>query len=119
MSTPAEQLVSFGVSLQNPSLLTAQGLIGGQWRDAPSEKTFPVYEPASGEVLLNCSNFGLDDMVEAITKAEPAQKQFYSTTTGKQRGTLLRKWYDLIIQNSKDRKSPSTGNCGCSRVQTR
>lgn len=104
MVTEAEHFGRFGRPLRNADLLTSRGLIAGNWRSAPGYKTFPVYEPASGTVLLECSDFGRDDIVEAIHSAEVGQKKYYSSTTAKQRGQLLKSWNDLILKNQEDRK---------------
>lgn len=44
------------------------------------------------------------DIQRAIKSASVAQKLYYKSTTGAQRGVLLRKWYDLIVANVEDCK---------------
>ncbi|KAJ5396558.1 Aldehyde dehydrogenase N-terminal [Penicillium cosmopolitanum] len=93
---------SLPVALETPSLFDNRGFIAGKWRHASSNKTFPVLEPSTGRTLAQCADFSTQDFVEAIETADAEFKQFFSTTTAKQRGTFLRKWNDLILENSQD-----------------
>ncbi|WAO87496.1 Succinate-semialdehyde dehydrogenase [Fusarium falciforme] len=102
MSLPTDSLERFGRTLSDSSLLTCQGLIEGRWQSAPSGSTFPVFEPASASILLDCSNFSRQDIQRAIVSANVAQKRFYTSTTASQRGKLLRTWYELILANKED-----------------
>ena len=94
-------------TLRRQSLFDSQGLIAGDWKSAPGNKTFKVIEPSSKKVLGNCANFGSDDFIEAIESAHDGYKKFSASTTAKERGSMLRKWNDLILQNSEDCKMPS------------
>jgi succinate-semialdehyde dehydrogenase/glutarate-semialdehyde dehydrogenase len=90
--------------LRDLSLFDSQGLIAGTWKSAPLGKSFSVIEPSSGNVLGQCANFGSDDFVQAIDFAYDGYQQFYASTTAKERGSILRRWNDLILENSEDRK---------------
>ena len=91
-----------GCSLKNPSLFDTRGLIAGSWKDASSNSLFPVYEPATGTVLENCASFGREEFTEAIDSAYGGYQEFYHSTTAKERGAMLRRWNDLILQNKED-----------------
>lgn len=54
--------------------------IGGAWKDAHSKQTFPVRNPATGEVIAEVSDMGKDDVLEAISQAHIVQKTWRSTT---------------------------------------
>ncbi|KAJ5138689.1 uncharacterized protein N7515_003537 [Penicillium bovifimosum] len=95
-------MTEFPISLNDPTLLDSRGLINGEWRDAIDLKTFPVYEPATASVLYPCADFGREEFVEAINAAHVGYKSFYKDTTAKERAQLLRRWNDLIIENSED-----------------
>ena len=59
-------------------------------------------EPSTTATLGNVSNCDLSDFQAAVEDAYRAQKTFYSSTTATQRGSLLRKWNDLILSHKKD-----------------
>lgn len=88
------------VQLKNQSVFETRGLIAGQWKDGHT--TFPVSEPSTGGVLAQCANFQQPDFVEAIESAHVAFKEYYSSTTAKDRQALLRRWNDLILENADD-----------------
>lgn len=92
------------IPIKNAALFDSQGLIAGTWKKATNDKSFPVYEPSSGEILAECSDFGTPDFEEAIHAAHAGFKEFSTTTTAKERATLLRKWYELIVENLDDCK---------------
>lgn len=92
----------FPVALRDPSLLDSRGLINGKFRRAPNEKTFPVYEPATGQVLYPCANFDREDFAEAINIAHAGYIAFNESTTAKGRGQMLHRWNDLILENLND-----------------
>lgn len=98
-ATPSQ--VDLPGQLKDKSLFIRDGLINGTWRGADG-KTFPVYEPSTGEVLGQCADLALPDFKEAIDAAEDGFFKFNKTTTAKQRGIMLRKWFDLIIENADD-----------------
>ncbi|CAH0051573.1 unnamed protein product [Clonostachys solani] len=102
MWSPADELQRFGVRLTDPTLLMCQGLIEGRWQDPPSGSTFPVYEPSSATVLLNCPNFSRQDLQRSILSAAAAHTSFYASTTAAGRGALLKKWNELILANKED-----------------
>lgn len=90
--------------LQDKSLLISSGLVAGDWKNGQDGKTFPVYEPSSATVLQEIANLGRQDFVDAIESAKTGTAKFYESTTAKERGALLRKWYDLVMANADDCK---------------
>ena len=47
-------------------------LINGKWVDAASGKTFPVYNPATGEVLAQVAEGDREDIDRAVRAARAA-----------------------------------------------
>jgi len=47
-------------------------LIDGQWVDAASGKTFPVYNPATGEVMAHVAEGDKEDIDRAVRAARRA-----------------------------------------------
>lgn len=89
------------MQLNNPALLQRQSFIDGQWCDASNGDVFVVTNPASGDVIVEVADSGVDDMSRAITAAESARSS-WSALTGKERSALLRRWFDLIIEAQDD-----------------
>jgi len=78
-------------------------LIDGKWVDAISGKTFPTYNPATGEVLAKVAEGDKQD-IDAAVKA--ARKAFdsgpWSRLTASERGKLVWKLADLLEQNLEE-----------------
>ncbi|KAK5132109.1 hypothetical protein LTR08_000360 [Meristemomyces frigidus] len=88
-------------SLSDKSLLKHQTYVNGKWIDAKSGKTFEVYDPASGKVIGSMPEMNKEDTEEAI-KAAAAALPSFSKTTGRERSKMLRKWYQLMVDNADD-----------------
>lgn len=89
------------LSLVNQNLLQTQLFIGGRWCDADDRRTFPVVNPADGNLLVNLANAGVNETRRAIGIAADAFPG-WQATTGKERSRLLRRWFDLVMQNQDD-----------------
>ncbi|TGZ82315.1 aldehyde dehydrogenase [Ascodesmis nigricans] len=98
----AQHLKTFLPQLKKSELFIEDAFIDGQWVKAKDGKTFEVYEPATEDVLGRVANCDRDDIKRAIETADLGQKKFYKSTTAAQRGVLLRKWYDAIMENEED-----------------
>ena len=80
------------------TLLRRQAYIGGAWRDAGSGKTFDVTNPATGEVIAKVADCDAKDAQAAIDAAEKAFPA-WAAKTAKERGAILRRWFDLLMAN--------------------
>ena len=87
--------------LNDPTLLRTQAYINGEWIDADSGETFDVTNPARGDVICAVPNMTATETARAIDAAYATQKA-WAKRTGKDRGAILRKWYDLMIANADD-----------------
>lgn len=88
--------------LNDPSLLkTDVTYVNGKWVQAKSGKTFEVHDPTSGKVIGTVPEMDVADTQVAIDAAADAFKTF-KTLTGRQRSKMLRKWYDLMMENQAD-----------------
>ena len=75
-------------------------LIDGKWVNAVSGKTFPTYNPATGEVLAQVAEGDKADVDLAVKAARKAfESGPWSRMTASQRGRLIRKLGDLLEQN--------------------
>ena len=89
------------LSLSDPTLLKNQAYINGQWVDADNGDTFPVTNPANGELIVEVAKLGASETARAIAAAEQAMKS-WKVLPAKSRSQILRKWYDLMMENQED-----------------
>ncbi len=106
------------LELKRADLLKAQGLIGGQWCDADSGEKFAVSNPATGEEIVSVPRFGRDETQRAISAADTALPAWRSKT-GKERGAILRRWYQLMMDHQEDLATLLTHEQGKSLTESR
>jgi len=82
---------------------TRKMLINGKWLDAASGKTFPTFNPATGEVLAMVAEGDSEDINQAVQAARRAfQDGPWSRLTSSERGRLLWKLADLLEANTEE-----------------
>lgn len=89
------------MKLKDPSLFRQQCYIDGVWADADGGETIPVNNPATDEIIGTVPRMGTDETrraIEAANRAYPAWRK----RTAKERGEILRKWYNLLLENQDD-----------------
>ncbi len=77
-------------------------LIGGEWVEAASGKTFETVNPATGEVLTQIAAAGAEDVERAVQAARQAFDDAagpWQKMTASERGKILWRIADLIEQN--------------------
>ncbi len=80
---------------------TYQLYINGEWVGSKSNKTFPVYDPASEEVIAQAPDANADDVNRAVAAAKAAFEDGpWATTTAQERGRVLFRLADKIRQNT-------------------
>ncbi|QEL66309.1 succinate semialdehyde dehydrogenase [NAD(P)+] [Oryzomicrobium terrae] len=89
------------LSLQDSHLLQQLAYVDGQWISADDEATFPVTNPASGTVLARVPRCGSAETQRAIAAAEAAWPA-WRARTAKERGQILRRWFDLMNAHAED-----------------
>ena len=87
--------------LKDPSLLETRAYVAGEWMDAPDGATFDVMNPARGDVIAKVADMGRAQVSRAIDAAEAAMKD-WAARPAKERAQVMRKWYDLMMQNQDD-----------------
>jgi succinate-semialdehyde dehydrogenase / glutarate-semialdehyde dehydrogenase len=85
--------------LKDPSLLKTDALVNGQW--VGSDQRFAVHDPATGQHLADVANLGPAQAEAAIAAANAAWPA-WKNKTAKERSTLLRKWFDLLMAHQDD-----------------
>ena len=101
MTAQAQKISHAGPQLADPRLFREQCYIDGKWADADSGAVIEVTNPANGEVLGTIPRMGAAETrraIEAAEKAWPAWRNLLA----KERANLLRKWFNLIIENQED-----------------
>ena len=96
-----DEMTNLAGLLQDPDLLATKGYLAGDWVDGASGDTFDVTNPARGDVIAQVADFSRAQAAEAIAAAQVAQKE-WAARTGKERSVILRKWYDLMMENAED-----------------
>lgn len=85
--------------LKNKDLFKEAGFINGNWVN--SKETFAVTNPATDELIATVSNLGTQDAELAIQAAENALPA-WRNKLAKERAQIMRKWFELIIENTQD-----------------
>ncbi len=99
------------MQLNDPSLLATRAFIGGEWVDADSGGTFEVIDPATGDVVAAVADLGAEETGRAIDIADTAMGE-WASMTAKQRGVILRRWYDLMLEHQEDLARIMTAEMG-------
>ena len=97
--------------LKDPSLLVEQAYIAGEWVNAADGKTFAVTNPARGDVIANVADMTRADAKRAIEVADKARHE-WAARTGKERAAVMRKWFDLMVENADDLAAILTAEMG-------
>ncbi|MFQ5936783.1 MAG: NADP-dependent succinate-semialdehyde dehydrogenase [Acidiferrobacterales bacterium] len=89
------------LNLANPSLFHEQCFVDGVWMDAQGGGVIEVTNPVDSSVLGTVPAMGAEDTRRAIAAADAAWPG-WRAMTGKERAIVLRKWFDLMMQNQED-----------------
>jgi succinate-semialdehyde dehydrogenase/glutarate-semialdehyde dehydrogenase len=87
--------------LNDAALLREQCFINGEWVAADSGKTVAVSNPATQKSLANVPMMGTAETRRAIEAAHRALES-WRARTAKDRATILRRWYDLMMTHQDD-----------------
>jgi succinate-semialdehyde dehydrogenase / glutarate-semialdehyde dehydrogenase len=89
------------MKLQDPRLFREQCFIDGSWVGADGGGTLPVHNPATAATLGVIPNMGVGETRRAIAAAAAALPP-WAARTAKERSTLMRRWFDLMLANQDD-----------------
>ena len=98
MSTKTTNLANL---LSDTSLLETKGYLAGKWVTGDKNQTFDVINPARGDTIAKVANLSREQISAAIDMAYEAQKE-WAKKTGKERATILRRWFELMMENAED-----------------
>jgi len=106
------------LNLNDKALWRSDGYIDGAWVAADGGERFAVANPATGETLARVSDLGPDETrraIDAAARAFPA----WAAKTAKERGALLRRWFELIMAAQADLAAMMTAEQGKPLAETR
>ena len=87
--------------------------VNGEWVNSKSNRTFPVYDPATEEVIAQVPEANAEDVNRAVAAAKAAfDNGPWASTTAQERGRVLFRLADKIRQNAAmlaDLESRNTG----------
>jgi succinate-semialdehyde dehydrogenase/glutarate-semialdehyde dehydrogenase len=106
------------MKLQDQSLFRQQCYIDGAWADADSGDTIDVTDPATNEVLGTIPKMGADETRRAIEAANAALPE-WRAKTAKERAAVLRKFFNLMIENQEDLAQIMTAEQGKPLAESR
>ena len=99
-------------------LLRQQAFIDGQWVDADGGETITVTNPATADVLGTVPNMGAAETRRAIEAADKAMKD-WAKRTAADRAKVLRKWFNLMLENQEELARLLTAEQGKSITEAR
>jgi succinate-semialdehyde dehydrogenase/glutarate-semialdehyde dehydrogenase len=98
---PPDTLERAALPLKDPKLLREQCYVDGQWVSADGGAAMDVLDPATGRPIGTAPVMGAGETrraIEAAARAWPA----WRAKTAKERGAILRRWYELMLANADD-----------------
>ncbi|SHM38704.1 succinate semialdehyde dehydrogenase [Paracoccus solventivorans] len=87
--------------LRDPSLLETRAFVAGEWVEADDGATFEVKNPARGDVIARVADLSRAEVARAIEAAHRAMKD-WAARPAKERAQVMRRWYELMMQNQDD-----------------
>jgi len=106
------------LKLKDTSLLRSQLHINGNWVDADSGATMGVFNPATREQIIAIPNAGADETRRAIEAADVAFAS-WRQLVAKERSAILKRWYQLIMDNQEDLAQLMTAEQGKPLAESR
>ncbi len=89
------------MTLQDPLLFRQACYIDGTWVGVAGSEEINVDDPATGEVIGKVPKMGIAQVRQAIDGAARAFPT-WRKRTAKERSTVLRRWFDLMMANQED-----------------
>jgi succinate-semialdehyde dehydrogenase/glutarate-semialdehyde dehydrogenase len=89
------------VPLQDLRLFRQACYIDGTWVEATAGNEIKVDDPSTGEIIGSVPKMGAAQTrqaIEAAARAFPA----WRSRTAKERASVLRRWFDLMVANQED-----------------
>ncbi|MCB9272842.1 MAG: NAD-dependent succinate-semialdehyde dehydrogenase [Lewinellaceae bacterium] len=82
------------LALPDSALFRTQAYLNGKWVNADNRQTYPIYNPADGELIAEVPDMGAAETRRAIEAARDALPGWRERAAG-ERSAILRRWYEL------------------------
>jgi succinate-semialdehyde dehydrogenase/glutarate-semialdehyde dehydrogenase len=89
------------LSLSDSTLFRTECYVNGQWCSAESSARLAIKNPATGDVIAEVAKVGAEETRRAIESAEAAMTT-WRAVPAKQRASMLRNWFNLVMENQED-----------------
>ena len=96
-----DSVTNLAALLKDPSLVPGRAYVAGEWVEAADGATFAITNPARGDVIAYLPDLTRADAARAIAAADVARRE-WAARTGKERAAVMRKWFDLCMENQND-----------------
>lgn len=88
-------------ALHNPNLWHEKSYVNGEWTESQTGETFDVINPSTGDILAKLPEFAMNDMLIVSEQAVGAFNK-WKRISPKLRGSIIRKWAQLLLDNADD-----------------
>jgi succinate-semialdehyde dehydrogenase/glutarate-semialdehyde dehydrogenase len=106
------------MQLKDKTLFRQHCYIDGKWVDADSRATISVNNPADNSTLGTVPKMGAAETRRAIEAADRALPA-WRAKTAKERAVILRKWFNLMMENQEDLAQLMTAEQGKPLTESR
>ncbi|WP_102223493.1 NAD-dependent succinate-semialdehyde dehydrogenase [Acidimangrovimonas sediminis] len=96
-----ETALSLRQDITDKRLVRGFSYIGGKWTGGAGGAVFDVTDPATGAALGEVASLGPEEATAAVDAAHAAFPD-WSCSLPQERAALLRRWYDLMVENRED-----------------
>ena len=96
-----QQLPLSAPDLVDARLIRGFSYIGGKWCAAADGATLPVTDPATGRAIGEVAQLSAEESAAAVDVAEAAFPA-WSTALPQERSVVLRRWFELMVENRED-----------------
>ncbi len=108
MTANASELKSL---LKDPSLVETRAYVNGEWISADDGATFDVINPAQNSVIAQVADLSRVEVARAISAADSEGRK-WAKRTAKERANILRRWFELMMENQGDLATILTAEMG-------
>jgi succinate-semialdehyde dehydrogenase/glutarate-semialdehyde dehydrogenase len=104
-------MVDTTVEVRDDQLVRSALFIDGRWAPASRDGEVPVHNPADGSWVASVANGSREDARRAIHAADRALPE-WAGLTATTRAAVLRRWYELIVENADELAAIMTAEQG-------